>query len=77
MVVMILASVPKAVSEALLLYFGVANGTSSASTGASMKTTIKVLVKMRFTVAPLLYESKIRISSPGQMERSDLTASIG
>jgi hypothetical protein len=50
---MMLASVPTADSEGFLLYGAVANGTSSAITGANMKTAIKKPVEKRFITDPL------------------------
>jgi hypothetical protein len=53
MVAMMLASVPTADSEGSLSDGGLANGTCSAITGASMKAAIKKPVKKRFIADPL------------------------
>src|SRR5450759_142715 len=50
---MMLASVPTADSEGFLAYGGIANGTSSAITGANMKTASKKPVEKRFITDPL------------------------
>ena len=55
MIAMMLASVATADSEGFLLYGGVANGISSAITGANMKTAIKKPVEKRFMTDPLRY----------------------
>ena len=71
MVAMMFARVPTADSEGLLLYFGVANGDSSAITGASMKSAIKKPIKNRFICGPLAITLKQQSIGRSEIQCAD------